>query len=151
MNNADDIDDTDGVTLSKVARMIRPKWKPIAGTSVAASLIACGVCFLIPPTYTAKTSLISPQQQQNSAANSIFVPRINGRVISARQSNSGWLSFSTVFSALPALRGDTVFVPEELNNSSYKQEAKEWAQILCQFGIGIAALNPPLISRAIQL
>lgn len=74
-------------------------------------------------------------------ANSIFVLRANGSVVSARQSNSGWISLSTALTTLPALPGDTVFVPEELNKTSFVQEAKEWTQILYQFGLGAAALK----------
>ncbi|MDC6166180.1 SLBB domain-containing protein [Paucibacter sp. XJ19-41] len=78
---------------------------------------------------------------RNADTDSIFVLRANGSVVSARQSNSGWLSFNTALSTLPALPGDTVFVPEELNKTSFGQEAKEWTQILYQFGLGAAALH----------
>ncbi len=74
-------------------------------------------------------------------SNSIFVLRANGSVVSARQSNSGWISFNTALSTLPARPGDTVFVPEELNKTTFVQEAKEWTQILYQFGLGAAALQ----------
>jgi protein involved in polysaccharide export with SLBB domain len=72
--------------------------------------------------------------------NSVFVVRMNGSVASARQSGS-WFGFSSGLSDLPALPGDTIFVPEELNKSSFIQEAKEWTQILYQFGLGAAALK----------
>jgi hypothetical protein len=71
---------------------------------------------------------------------STFVLRANGSVISARQSSSGWFGGSTL-SNLAALPGDTVFVPEELNKTSFMQEAKDWTQILYQFGLGAAALK----------
>jgi protein involved in polysaccharide export with SLBB domain len=71
---------------------------------------------------------------------SIFVLRANGSVVSARQSSSGWWG-SNAIATLAALPGDTVFVPEELNKSTFLQEAKEWTQILYQFGIGAAALQ----------
>lgn len=72
---------------------------------------------------------------------SMFVLRANGSVVSARQSSSGWLSSSNGLSTLAALPGDTVFVPEELNKTTFVQEAKEWTQILYQFGLGAAALK----------
>ncbi len=72
---------------------------------------------------------------------SIFVLRANGSVVSARQSSSGWLGSSTGISAITALSGDTVFVPEEINKTTFIQEAKDWTQILYQFGIGAAALK----------
>jgi protein involved in polysaccharide export with SLBB domain len=72
---------------------------------------------------------------------SMFVLRANGSVVSARQSSSGWLSTSSGIATLAALPGDTVFVPEELNKTTFIQEAKDWTQILYQFGLGAAALK----------
>ena len=72
---------------------------------------------------------------------STFVLRANGSVASSRQGSSAWLSFGSALSATPALPGDTVFVPEELNKTTFIQEAKEWTQILYQFGLGAAALK----------
>lgn len=72
---------------------------------------------------------------------SVFVIRANGTVISARQSSSGWISFGSGFASLQALPGDTVFVPEEMNKTTFIQEAKDWTQILYQFGLGAAALR----------
>ena len=71
---------------------------------------------------------------------SIFVLRANGSVVSARQSSSGWFGGNSLTS-LAALPGDTVFVPEELNKTTFMQEAKDWTQILYQFGLGAAALK----------
>jgi protein involved in polysaccharide export with SLBB domain len=72
---------------------------------------------------------------------STFVIRANGSVVSAKQQSSGWLTLSSGFAALSALPGDTIFVPEDLNKTSFSQEAKEWTQILYQFGLGAAALK----------
>lgn len=69
---------------------------------------------------------------------SAFVLRANGSVVSARQS-SGFFSSGNL--DVPALPGDTVFVPEELNKTTFLQSAKEWTQILYQFGLGAAALQ----------
>lgn len=71
---------------------------------------------------------------------SMFVLRANGSVVSARQSSSGWIGGNTL-SSLAALPGDTVFVPEEMNKTTFIQEAKDWTQILYQFGLGAAALK----------
>ncbi len=71
---------------------------------------------------------------------SVFVVRANGSVVSARQTNGWWLSGGE-FAATTALPGDTIFVPEELNKTTFMQSAKEWTQILYQFGIGAAALK----------
>lgn len=72
---------------------------------------------------------------------SAFVIRANGSVVSAKQQSSGWLSVGSSFSTLAALPGDTIFVPEDLTRTSFSQEAKEWTQILYQFGLGAAALK----------
>lgn len=69
---------------------------------------------------------------------SAFVVRANGSVWSARQ--GGWWNGVTRFEELAALPGDTVFVPEKLDRSSWVQGAKDWTQILYQFGVGLAAL-----------
>ncbi|WP_184296550.1 SLBB domain-containing protein [Roseateles oligotrophus] len=71
---------------------------------------------------------------------SIFVLRANGSVISSRQ-KSGWLLSGGGLDGMTALPGDTVFVPEEMNKTTFMQEAKDWTQILYQFGLGAAALK----------
>ena len=72
--------------------------------------------------------------------NSVFVVRANGSVVSARQ-KSGWLMSGGGLDGTSAEPGDTIFVPEELNKTTFLQEAKDWTQILYQFGIGAAALK----------
>lgn len=70
---------------------------------------------------------------------SVFVVRANGTVISASQS-SNWFSAGR----LPderAIPGDTIFVPEEINKTTFIQSAKDWTQILYQFGLGVAAFK----------
>ncbi|RYE70675.1 MAG: hypothetical protein EOO81_07560, partial [Oxalobacteraceae bacterium] len=38
------------------------------------------------------------------------------------------------------MKGDNI-PPEELNKTTFMQEAKDWTQILYQFGLGAAALK----------
>lgn len=73
-------------------------------------------------------------------AASTFVIRANGSVISGRQ-NSGWYTRGTGLAGVRAEAGDTVFVPEEMNKSTFVQSAKDWTQILSQFGLGLAAIK----------
>lgn len=73
-------------------------------------------------------------------ARSTFVIRANGSVVSGRQ-HSGWFGGETGLSGLKAEAGDTIFVPEEMNKTTFIQNAKDWTQILYQFGLGIAAIN----------
>lgn len=71
---------------------------------------------------------------------SVFVIRANGSVVSNPQSG-GWFGGSKAdFSGVKAEPGDTVFVPEEINKTTFVQDAKDWTQILYQFGLGIAGL-----------
>jgi protein involved in polysaccharide export with SLBB domain len=74
---------------------------------------------------------------------SVFVVRANGSVVSAQQSRStfGWLGRSDSLGTQPIFAGDTVFVPEELNKTAFVQDAKDWTQILYQFGLGIAGIK----------
>ena len=46
-----------------------------------------------------------------------------------------------VVGQLQAEPGDTVFVPEEIDKSTFVQSAKDWTQILYQLGIGIAGIK----------
>jgi hypothetical protein len=41
---------------------------------------------------------------------------------------------------LPAKPGDTVFVPEEMDKTTFLQAAKDWTQIVFQFGLGVAGI-----------
>ena len=72
----------------------------------------------------------------------VFVVRANGSVVSSRQRASGWFNDgSGEFARLPALPGDTVFVPEEMDKTTWTQHLKDWTQILSQFGLGAAAVK----------
>ena len=73
---------------------------------------------------------------------SIFIVRANGSVVSAQQDPSNWLGFGGKrINDIPALPGDTVFVPEELNKSTFVKSAKDWTQVLYQFGLGLAGVK----------
>jgi len=69
---------------------------------------------------------------------SIFVIRANGNVVSSRQ-RSGLFTRAAV-GDLISEPGDTVFVPEELDKTTFVQAAKDWTQILYQFGLGVAGI-----------
>ena len=73
---------------------------------------------------------------------SIFVVRANGSVVSAQQDPSNWLGFGGKrINDIPALPGDTVFVPEDSNKTTFVQAAKDWTQVLYQFGLGLAGIK----------
>lgn len=70
---------------------------------------------------------------------SIFVIRANGSVVTNRDRGS-WLNRTGGLSDLRAEPGDTIFVPEELDKTTFVQHAKDWGQIVSQFGLGLAAI-----------
>ena len=37
--------------------------------------------------------------------------------------------------------GDAIFVPEEIDKTTFLQAAKDWTQVLFQFGLGIARVK----------
>lgn len=73
-------------------------------------------------------------------ADSTFVIRANGSVVSGRQQTGGWFGGGSGLGAVNAQAGDTIFVPEEANKTTFVQNAKDWTQILYQFGVGLAAI-----------
>ena len=73
---------------------------------------------------------------------SIFVVRANGSVVSAQQGQGGWFGLgSDRVENLAILPGDTVFVPEEANKTTFLQSAKDWTQVLYQLGLGLASIR----------
>jgi protein involved in polysaccharide export with SLBB domain len=70
---------------------------------------------------------------------STFVIRANGTVVSNFQDSTWLTGLSSTFEQLPALPGDTVYVPEQADKTSFVQDAKDWTQILYQFALGAAA------------
>jgi protein involved in polysaccharide export with SLBB domain len=77
--------------------------------------------------------------KRGADAGSSFVLRANGTVISNLQEKTWGSGLSGNFERLPALPGDTLFVPEELDKTTFVQYAKDWTQILAQFALGVAA------------
>jgi len=70
---------------------------------------------------------------------SIFVVRANGNVVSERQ--AAGLFRSSEIAQLPSEPGDTVFVPEQMDKTTFLQAAKDWTQVLFQFGLGVAGIK----------
>ncbi len=71
---------------------------------------------------------------------SMFLIHANGAVVSAQQGASFWHS-GNEFNDEPVLPGDTIFVPEEMDKSTFIQDAKDWTQIFFQFGLGVAGIK----------
>jgi protein involved in polysaccharide export with SLBB domain len=115
---------------------------PQRGTSVGifGSVFNTG-SFVFEPGHTTQQYLALAGGPTRSAdKGSIFMIRANGSVISAQQGSSFWHTGNDLNSAVIE-PGDTIFVPEELNKSTFVQDAKDWTQILYQFGLGLAGIN----------
>lgn len=69
----------------------------------------------------------------------IFVVRANGQVTSTRQT-TGILGWRRGIAQLGVEPGDTIFVPEEMDKTTFLQAAKDWTQILFQLGVGAAGI-----------
>jgi hypothetical protein len=37
--------------------------------------------------------------------------------------------------------GDAIFIPEDLNKTTFTKEVKDWTQIIYQLGLGAAAIK----------
>lgn len=60
-----------GMTLSEMIALLKGRWKLLTLGPIAAGLLALGVAFTIPPTFTARTSFLPPQQAQGGAASAL--------------------------------------------------------------------------------
>jgi len=97
--------------------------------------------FVYEPDHTADQYLaLAGGPTRGADKDSIFMLRANGSVISARQGASFWRSNSGFGNAV-VQAGDTIFVPEQINKSTFVQDAKDWTQILYQFGLGLAGIK----------
>lgn len=68
---ADAAHDSDEVSLLEVLQVIKDNLVLLILGPLLVGLIALGITFLIPPTYTASTSFLPPQQQQSASASLI--------------------------------------------------------------------------------
>jgi protein involved in polysaccharide export with SLBB domain len=62
-----------------------------------------------------------------------YVMRANGQFLNA---NKGWLS-----SSVNLMPGDAIFVPEDLQKTTFTKELKDWTSIIYQLGLGAAAIK----------
>jgi protein involved in polysaccharide export with SLBB domain len=62
-----------------------------------------------------------------------YVMRANGQFVNA---NKGWLS-----SSVNVMPGDAIFVPENLQKTTFTKELKDWTSIIYQLGLGAAAIK----------
>jgi protein involved in polysaccharide export with SLBB domain len=71
----------------------------------------------------------------------VFVMRVDGTVVSAE--SQGW--FFGKIGGVEVMPGDTIVVPEKFDRQTawtkFTQGAREWTQILANFGLGAAAIK----------
>jgi uncharacterized protein involved in exopolysaccharide biosynthesis len=60
----------DSIDLLDLLLTLRARWRLLVGIPVAVAVLAFGVTYLIPPTYTSQTVFMPPQQQSQSMASS---------------------------------------------------------------------------------
>jgi protein involved in polysaccharide export with SLBB domain len=76
---------------------------------------------------------------------SVFLVRANGTVESSLEhGGGGWFVRDVQIADLPVEPGDTIFVPEELNKTTWTTDAKDWTTILLNVGLGFAGLKTAL-------
>lgn len=61
-------EDEEGLSLLDLAVPLVEHWKLLVAGPLLAGLVALGIAFVIPPTFTARTTFMPPQQQQSAAA-----------------------------------------------------------------------------------
>lgn len=60
----------DSIDLLDLLLTLRARWRLLVGVPVAVAVLAFGITYLIPPTYTSQTVFMPPQQQSQSMASS---------------------------------------------------------------------------------
>lgn len=66
--SATDAGRDDEISLLDLALVLAENWRTLVFLPLVAGLIALGISFLIPPTYTATTRILPPAQQQSTSA-----------------------------------------------------------------------------------
>lgn len=64
-------DDDEGIGLYELASILGARWRLLIAAPLLAGASAFGLALIIPPTFTAKTTFLPPQQQQTAAASAL--------------------------------------------------------------------------------
>ena len=136
-----DATDLPNLVLEDGDRLYVPARPVIVG--VFGSVFSAG-SYLHSPNRTVEDYLrLAGGPTKGADAASVFVVRANGSVISSLQ-RASMFSRGNQIGTVGVDPGDTIFVPEETDKSTWMQNAKDWTQILYQFGIGIAGIKSAL-------
>jgi uncharacterized protein involved in exopolysaccharide biosynthesis len=108
-----------------VMRRFRPKWKQIGGGSLLVAVATYGITLLLPPTFTARMSFISPQPQQSSAAAALASL---GNIAGLAGGNAGRNSSDQYVSLMQSVTVSNEIVDKFNLQSVYKTKFKEDAR-----------------------
>ena len=103
--------------------------------------------FVYRPGQTVGDIIRSAGLTEDAEPDQAFLLRADGSIIARRDRSGffGWGSGSARFESIEVMPGDSVVVPAMLDRESrYNfiiRAAKDWTQILSNFGIGVAALK----------
>jgi hypothetical protein len=93
-----------------------------------------------------KDYLLTAGLLRDAEESELFVARADGSVVQSRDRNTGFWAFGAKpLDNLELAPGDTIVVPEKLDRESpwhaFVRGAKDWTQILSNFGIAAAAIR----------
>jgi protein involved in polysaccharide export with SLBB domain len=108
---------------------------------VFGSVFNAGSYLLVPGRGLTDYLRLSGGPTKGADPENVMVIRANGSVVSSRQRQSSWFSSSDGLAGLHAEAGDTIFVPEEIDKTTFTQNAKDWTTIFYNFGLGAAAIK----------
>ncbi|MCO4095139.1 MAG: hypothetical protein HEQ37_17535 [Acidovorax sp.] len=153
-----DDDDSSGLSLADLVRPLRRAWLtlllvedqdrlivPAKPTSIGVfgSVFNTGN-YLYQPGRTLDDYLrLAGGSTKGADEGSVFVVRANGQVVSSRQI-SGYFGRGNQIGNLSTEPGDTVFVSEEIDKSTFLQTAKDWTLLFYQLGLGAAGIKSAL-------
>lgn len=64
-------DDDNGISFRELVSIFGAHWRMLVAAPLVAGVAAFGIAFFVPPTFTAKTIFLPPQQQQTAAASAV--------------------------------------------------------------------------------
>lgn len=126
------------VTLQNGDRLVVPSKPAFVNVFGAVNVEASP---LWKPNSRVKDYLMLAGTTSDADVDNTFVLRVDGTVVSS--DSQGW--FFGKIGGLQVMPGDTIVVPEKLDKQTawtkFTQGAREWTQILANFGLGAAAIK----------
>jgi multidrug efflux pump subunit AcrA (membrane-fusion protein) len=128
-----DLEDGDVVNVP-----VKPSFVNVVGSVLAEN------AFIYREGYSVRDYLDRAGPTREADLDAALLIRADGTVL-ANAAQRRWLSVGSDFMSTRVYPGDTVFVPEVMDKRTpyvqFIQGARDWTQILSQFGLGVAALR----------